>query len=114
MINTQNLWHPKEIDREVIGYCPYITFGMLEVRGVGIIDVTAIYGLSSVLEMKRLDLIIELEHWDDKQSYDRLGIEDLYKDVLGVKIKLIRTHWGNWELWKCHIDICIYLVIGSW
>ncbi len=80
----------KEIDREIIGYCPYITFGMLEVRGVGIIDVTAIYGLSSVLERKKLDLIIELEHWDDKESYDRLGIEDLYKDVLGVKIKLIR------------------------
>ena len=80
----------KEIDREIIGYCPHITFGMLEVRGVGIIDITSIYGLSSVLESKKLDLIIELEHWDDSESYDRLGIDDLYKDVLGVKIKLIR------------------------
>lgn len=80
----------KEIDREIIGFCPHITFGMLEVRGVGIIDVTSIYGLSSVLESKKLDLIIKLEHWDDSESYDRLGTEDLYQNVLDVKIKLIR------------------------
>lgn len=80
----------KEIDREIIGYCPDITFGMLEVRGVGIIDITSIYGLSSVLENKKLDLIIELEHWKDGESYDRLGTEDIYKEVLGVNIKVIR------------------------
>lgn len=80
----------KEIDREIIGFCPHITFGMLEVRGVGIIDITSIYGLSSVLESKKLDLIIKLEHWDESESYDRLGTEDLYKNVLDVKIKLIR------------------------
>ena len=49
---------------------------MLEVRGVGIIDITALYGLSSVLESKKLDLIIQLEHWKDDDSYDRLGIDD--------------------------------------
>ncbi len=80
----------REIDREIIGYCPSITFGMLEVRGVGIIDITALYGLSSVLESKKLDLIIQLEHWKDDDSYDRLGIDDLYKDILGVKVKLVR------------------------
>ena len=80
----------KEIDRRIIGYCPDITFGMLEVRGVGIIDITSIYGLSSVLESKKLDLIIELEHWKDDESYDRLGTEDIYKEVLGVNIKVIR------------------------
>lgn len=80
----------KEIDREIIGYCPDITFGMLEVRGVGIIDITSIYGLSSVLESKKLDLIIELEHWKDGELYDRLGNEEIYKEVLGVKIKVIR------------------------
>lgn len=80
----------REIDREIIGYCPYITFGMLEVRGVGIIDITSIYGLSSVLESKKLDLIIKLEHWKDDESYDRLGVDNLYEDVLGVKIKLVR------------------------
>ena len=80
----------REIDREIIGYCPSITFGMLEVRGVGIIDITALYGLSSVLESKKLDLIIELEHWKDDDSYDRLGIDNLYKEILGVKVKLVR------------------------
>ncbi len=80
----------REIDREIIGCCPYITFGMLEVRGVGIIDITSIYGLSSVLDSKKLDLIIKLEHWDDNETYDRLGIDDLYEKVLGVNIKSIR------------------------
>ncbi len=80
----------KQIDGNIIGYCPYITFGMLEVRGVGIIDITSIYGLSSVLESKKLDLIVEFVHWTDDNSYDRLGTEDLYKDVLGVKVKLIQ------------------------
>ena len=80
----------REIDGEIIGYCPQITFGMLEVRGVGIIDITAIYGLSSILDSKNLDLIVKLEHWDDDESYDRLGNENLYEDVLGVKVKVIR------------------------
>lgn len=80
----------KQIDDEIVGNCPHITFGMLEVRGMGIIDITAIYGLSSVLESRKLDLIVHLEHWRDDETYDRLGIDDLYKDVLGVKIKLIR------------------------
>lgn len=80
----------KQIDREIIGFCPHITFGMLEVRGVGIIDITSIYGLSSVIESKKLDLIVDLVHWDDNESYDRLGTEEIYKDVLDVKIKVIK------------------------
>lgn len=80
----------REIDREIIGYCPHITFGMLEVRGVGIIDITSLYGLSSVLESKKLDLIVKLEYWDDNETYDRLGVDDLYEKVLGVNIKSIR------------------------
>ncbi len=80
----------KEIDGVLKGTSPYITFGMLEVRGMGIIDITALYGLSSVLHSKTISFVIQLEHWKDDGSYDRLGIDKEYTDILGVKIRKMR------------------------
>ncbi|MGL5243547.1 MAG: HPr(Ser) kinase/phosphatase, partial [Sarcina sp.] len=74
----------KEIDGELIGTSPRITFGMLEVRGMGIIDVSALYGLSSILPSKEIKIIIHFEHWKDDGDYDRLGINSEYQDILGV------------------------------
>ena len=74
----------KEIDGELIGTSPHITFGMLEVRGMGIIDVSALYGLSSVLSDKEIKLVMNLEHWRDDGDYDRLGINAEYMNILGV------------------------------
>jgi HPr kinase/phosphorylase len=81
----------KEIDGELIGTSPYITFGMLEVRGMGIIDVSALYGLSSILPSKEIKIMIHFEHWKDDGDYDRLGIDNVYEDILGVKLKKIRV-----------------------
>ncbi|NLC66249.1 MAG: HPr kinase/phosphorylase [Clostridium sp.] len=78
----------KAIDEMLVGSCPEITFGMMEVRGLGIIDVSALYGLSSVIAEKEIDMIIELENWDDNGDYDRLGTDE-YADILGVDIKKI-------------------------
>lgn len=77
----------KEIDGELIGSSPKITVGMLEVRGIGIIDVTQLYGLSSVVEKKPIHLVMHFEHWRDDNDYDRLGIAENYMDILGVKVK---------------------------
>lgn len=77
----------KEIDGILKGSSPYITFGMLEVRGMGIIDVPALYGLSSVLHSKSIRLMIHLEHWRDDAVYDRLGIEEQYMDILNVPVR---------------------------
>ena len=55
---------------------------MLEVRGIGIIDVTALYGLSSVQSKKRITLAMHFEHWKDDSDYDRLGIDDEYMEIL--------------------------------
>ncbi len=77
----------KEIDGILKGSSPYITFGMLEVRGMGIIDVPALYGLSSVLHSKSIRLMIHLEHWRDDAIYDRLGIEEQYMDILNVPVR---------------------------
>ena len=77
----------KEIDGDLIGTSPKITVGMLEVRGIGIIDVTQLYGLSSVVQKKEIKLVMHFEHWRDDNDYDRLGIDENYMEILGVKVK---------------------------
>lgn len=77
----------KEIDGILKGKAPYITSGMMEVRGMGIIDVPALYGLSSVLNEKTINMVIYLEQWKDDESYDRLGIDQAYIEILNVPIR---------------------------
>lgn len=81
----------KELDGELMGTSPKITFGMLEVRGMGIIDVSALYGLSSILSNKEIKLVIHFEHWKDDGDYDRLGINNEYMDILGINVKKLRV-----------------------
>jgi HPr kinase/phosphorylase len=78
----------RAVDGVLRGRCPEITFGMMEVRGLGIIDVSALYGLSTMIPNKRIDFIIHLEHWRDDGDYDRLGMDE-FEDILGVKVKKI-------------------------
>ncbi|MFR2665179.1 MAG: HPr(Ser) kinase/phosphatase [Clostridium sp.] len=81
----------KEIDGELIGTSPKITIGMLEVRGIGIIDITALYGLSSVQESKGINLVMHFEHWKDNGDYDRLGINQDTQEILGVNVRKLRV-----------------------
>lgn len=78
----------REVDGVLSGHCPEITFGMMEVRGVGIIDITQLYGLSSTSPAKNIELIIHLQRWDGEEEgrYDRLGINE-YHNILGVDVK---------------------------
>lgn len=77
----------KEIDKTLKGSSPFITSGMMEVRGMGIIDVPRLYGLSSVLSTKEINLIISLDPWQDEHPYDRLGIDDEFMKILNVSVK---------------------------
>ena len=79
----------KEIDGSLLGNCPFITSGMLEVRGMGIIDIPAIYGMSSVLTTKTISLYISLTQWNESEEYDRLGIDNQYMDILSVPLRKI-------------------------
>jgi len=62
----------------------------MEVRGLGLIDVQAIFGVSAVCAMKTVGLVVQLERWDPTQEYDRLGLEDQRYDLAGVKVPLVR------------------------
>ena len=70
----------------LIGNAPDITKHFIEVRGIGIIDVKAIFGASSVRETQSIDLVIRLEEWSRDKEYDRLGLEDSYTEYLGNKV----------------------------
>ena len=88
---TDDAVNIKEIDGELIGTSPKITIGMLEVRGIGIIDITALYGLSSVQESKGINLVMHFEHWKDNGDYDRLGINQDTQEILGVNVRKLRV-----------------------
>ncbi len=73
-------------EETLIGTAPDITKHFIEMRGVGIIDVKTLYGVSSVRETQTIDLVIKLEDWDKDKEYDRLGLEEEYTEYLGNKI----------------------------
>lgn len=77
----------KEIDGFLYGSCPYITQGMLEVRGMGIIDVPAIYGMSSVKSKKQINLVISIENWSSNGNYERLGMDKDYIEILNTEVE---------------------------
>ena len=68
------------------GSCPKILQYFMEIRGVGIIDIRALFGMGSVREKKMVDLVVEVEKWDIKKHYERLGTEYQTQDILGIKI----------------------------
>ncbi len=64
------------IHNTIFGQAPELLQGMLEIRGIGIIDVTSMFGAAALLERTKVDFVVDLQKWDDKREYDRLGIDD--------------------------------------
>lgn len=61
----------------------------MEVRGIGIIDTEALFGIRAVRLQKRIEVEVRLQYWEDTAHYERLGIEDKYTTILGVEIPLV-------------------------
>jgi len=74
---------------DLVGRSNPIIKNLMEVRGLGIINVNDIFGASAVLDEKKLNLVINLEKWDAKKKYDRLGEDNFYFKILGLDIPLI-------------------------
>ena len=73
-------------DDRLIGTCPEKIRHLMEIRGVGVIDIKALYGIGAVALSKSIDLIIELESWDENKTYDRIGIQDDSIEIMGVRV----------------------------
>lgn len=76
----------KNIDKKLIGKSPEITKYFMEIRGVGIIDIQKMYGVAFVMEEKSIELVMNLEDWDESKEYDRLGLDYNYENILGMDI----------------------------
>jgi len=76
-------------ENRLIGESPPLIRHFMEIRGVGIIDVKAMYGVGAVINNKPLDIVIFMENWDNKKEYDRLGLSQEYSEILGVKLPKI-------------------------
>src|SRR4051812_18977433 len=72
--------------REVIGTSAELTRNHMEVRGIGIVNVAAMFGVKSIRREKRVDLVVSLNLWDEVKDVDRLGMEDQFIKILGVDI----------------------------
>ncbi|MBQ3104323.1 MAG: HPr(Ser) kinase/phosphatase [Lachnospiraceae bacterium] len=73
-------------EQTLIGTAPDITKHFIEVRGIGIVDIKTLFGVSSVKDTQNIDLVIRLEDWDKDKEYDRLGLEEQYTEYLGNKV----------------------------
>ena len=76
----------KVSDDTLVGSAPNITKHMIELRGIGILDVKALFGAESVKDTQTINLVINLEDWDKDKEYDRLGMDEQYTEFLGNKV----------------------------
>ena len=73
-------------DDRLIGTCPEKIRYLMEIRGIGVIDIKAMFGIGAVTVSKSIDLVIELETWDENKAYDRIGLQDDEIEIMGVKV----------------------------
>ena len=75
-----------EDGREVVGTCAELTREHMEIRGIGIINVSAMFGVKSIRNKKRLDLVVTLQVWNEVTDVERIGMEQEFVKILGVDI----------------------------
>lgn len=73
-------------ENRLIGESPETVRHFMEIRGIGIIDIKAMYGISAVLTSKTIDLVIHLEAWKEKKAYDRLGLTEDFTTIMDVRV----------------------------
>ncbi len=75
--------------KTLVGMSPANIRHFIEVRGIGVVNARRIFGMGAVKLKNNIDLVVNLEIWDDSKVYDRMGIETEYIDILGLEVPLI-------------------------
>ena len=78
------------INRKLTGTCPELTKGIMEVRGIGIINVISMFGISSFKDRQDIDYVIELKMLDDNYVFERFDSSEHFKNILGVYVTSIK------------------------
>ncbi|OLS03290.1 HPr(Ser) kinase/phosphatase [Tissierella creatinophila] len=76
----------KDIEGRLMGKSPVITRHFMEIRGLGILDIERLYGVGSVKNYEYIDLVVELELWNEDTEYDRIGLDESFTRVLNLEI----------------------------
>lgn len=76
----------KKMPAALVGQAEESIQHLMEIRGLGIINIKDLYGVSSIREKKIIDIQLELVEWDPQHEYDRLGVDDRRAEILGVEI----------------------------
>jgi HPr kinase/phosphorylase len=85
LISDDAVW-VKKIGEKLEGTAPELTYEHLEIRGLGIINIRDLFGVSAIGKLKNIDLCIELKRWDNLKEIERLGIETQQQEIFGLKI----------------------------
>lgn len=76
--------------KSLVGSAPETIRHYAELRGIGIIDISRIFGMGAVKETEKIDMVVEMEPWDDNTYYDRLGLESEYQEIMGIRVPKVR------------------------
>ena len=76
----------KKVEDRLRGESPALTRHFMEIRGIGILDIERLYGVGAVKQYEFIDLIVELELWDENKFYDRIGLDEETVEILDVKV----------------------------
>lgn len=79
----------KNVRETLVGSAPSVIRFLMELRGIGIVDIRSMYGIGSVAREVEVELIIELEAWESNKSYERLQAKEQYGEILGVSVPKI-------------------------
>ena len=79
----------KIADNTLMGTSPELIRNYIEIRGIGVINVAKLFGMAAIKNETAINLVINIVPWSSEQIYDRLGLEDQYMDLLGVKVPAI-------------------------
>ena len=80
----------KATSQGLLGASPEPTRDHMEIRGLGILNVQDLYGVSAVSPEKTIDLVVQLEPWNPRKAYDRLGLDRETESILDVEVPLLR------------------------
>ena len=73
-------------DKTVVGQAPELIRHYIELRGIGIVDVRRLFGMGSIKMTEKIDLVVNLEPWQQGKFYERVGLETEYTDIMGIKV----------------------------
>lgn len=79
----------KKVDGGLKATCPELTQHLMEIRGIGILDIKHLFGVGSIRLEQFVEIVIDLEEWDDKKEYDRIGADEEFTEILGIKVPTV-------------------------